>query len=111
MTAYAVAHLRAITVDQGVVDYLEGIDATLAPYDGRFIIHGGPKEELEGHFTDDLIVIAFPDLDAARGWYRSPDYQALAPLRIQAAEGDVFLIDGVDADHRATDILKGLGVV
>jgi uncharacterized protein (DUF1330 family) len=110
MTAYAVAHLRNITVNQGVIDYLKGIDATLAPYEGCFIIHGGPKDELEGHFTGDLIVIAFPDLDAARGWYRSAVYQALAPLRTQAAEGDVFLIDGVDPDHKATDILESLGV-
>ncbi|MDH6268752.1 uncharacterized protein (DUF1330 family) [Rhizobium sp. SG_E_25_P2] len=108
MTAYAVAHLRNITVNQGVIDYLKGIDATLTPYEGRFIIHGGPKEELEGRFTDDLIVLAFPNLAAARDWYRSADYQALAPLRTQAADGDVFLIDGVDKDHKATDIIAGL---
>ncbi|WP_137153612.1 DUF1330 domain-containing protein [Rhizobium sp. FKL33] len=108
MTAYAVAHLRNITINPGIIDYLTGIDATLAPYDGRFIIHGGPKDELEGRFADDLIVIAFPDLAAARSWYRSAAYQALASLRTQAADGDVFLIDGVDPDHKATDIIAGL---
>lgn len=108
MTAYAIGHLRNVTLNQGILDYLHGIDATLEPFGGRFIIHGGPKDELEGRFADDLIVISFPDLGAARGWYDSAAYRALVPLRVQGADGDVFLIDGVDSDHKATDILEGL---
>ncbi|MTH80165.1 DUF1330 domain-containing protein [Paracoccus aestuariivivens] len=110
MTAYAIGHLRNITMNTGVIDYLHRIDATLAGFGGRFIIHGGPKHELEGSFTDDLIVIAFPDLEAARSWYGSASYQAILPLRRQGAEGEVFLIEGVDPDHKATDILQDLAL-
>jgi uncharacterized protein (DUF1330 family) len=35
-------------------------------------------------------VIRFPNLAALQGWYRSPAYQALIPLREQAA--DVLLL-------------------
>ena len=108
MTAYAIGHLRNVTLNQGIIDYLHGIDATLEPFGGRFIIHGGPKDEREGRFTDDLIAISFPNLCAARDWYNSAAYQALIPLRAQGAEGEIFLIDGVDRDHKATDILQGL---
>jgi uncharacterized protein (DUF1330 family) len=107
MTAYAIGHLSDVTLNQGIVDYLRGIDATLAPFEGRFIIHGGSKEDLEGRFSGDLIVISFPDLQTARDWYNSPAYQALVPLRQQGADGRIFLIDGVDGDHRATDVLRG----
>lgn len=107
MTAYAIGHLRNVTLNQGIADYLRGIDATLEPFGGSFVIHGGPKDELEGGFTDDLIVISFPNRDAARRWYHSAAYQALIPLRMQGSEGDVFLIDGVSHDHKATDILQG----
>jgi uncharacterized protein (DUF1330 family) len=31
-----------------IVEYLERIDATLAPSGGRFIVHGGDFESLEG---------------------------------------------------------------
>ena len=48
MTAYAIAHMRRVTPGQAIVEYLERIDATLAPYGGRFIVHGGDFEELEG---------------------------------------------------------------
>lgn len=107
MTAYAIGHLRNVTLNQGIADYLRGIAATLEPFGGNFIIHGGPKDELEGRFTDDLIVISFPNLDAARHWYNSAAYQTLIPLRTQGAEGEVFLINAVDDHHKATDILRG----
>ena len=81
-------------------------DATLAPFGGRFLIHGGRRTVLEGEWTDDLIVIAFPDLDRAHRWYRSPAYKEILGLRRAHAEGDVIIIEGVGDDHRATDILN-----
>lgn len=68
MTAYAVGHLRNVTLNQGIADYLCGIDATLTPFGGHFIIHGGRKNALEGRLSDDFILISFPNLDAAREW-------------------------------------------
>lgn len=108
MTAYAIGHLHDVNVGADIVAYLRRIDDTLAPFGGRFIIHGGPVELLEGSWSGDLIVIAFPDKASARAWYGSPAYRAILPLRTNNSRGDVFLIDGVPADHRADDILSDL---
>jgi uncharacterized protein (DUF1330 family) len=105
MSAYAVAHLRKVAMGPEIVKYLETIDATLAPYGGRYIVHGGQVEVLEGTWPGHLIVVEFPDLDRARAWYRSPAYQAIVHLRIDNSDGDCILVDGVRTDHRATDIL------
>jgi len=105
MTAYAVADLHKVEMGPAIVEYLEKIDATLAPFGGRYIIHGGRKTVLEGDWPGDLIVIAFPDCAAAAAWYASPAYQAIKPLRSEHSAGDVVLVDGVGADHRATDVL------
>ncbi|MBK4214408.1 DUF1330 domain-containing protein [Paracoccus caeni] len=105
MTTYAVGHLQDVDLNADIVAYLEGIDATLAPFGGHFIIHGGEKTVLEGGFGSDLIVIAFPDRASAEGWYASAAYRDLLPLRTRNSQGDVFLIEGVDRDHKATDIL------
>jgi uncharacterized protein (DUF1330 family) len=105
MTAYAVGCLRDVTMGPDIVRYLEGIDATLAPFGGAFLIHGGRPEVLEGSMRDDLIVIGFPTMDAARAWYSSDAYRAIIRYRTENAAGDVFLIEGVEADHKATDIL------
>jgi uncharacterized protein (DUF1330 family) len=105
MTAYAIGHLREVKMGPAIVEYLERIDATLEPFGGHFAIHGGRPKVLEGEWVGDLIAIAFPDLDRARRWYESPDYQRILPLRAENSTGEIILIDGVDERHRATEIL------
>ncbi len=105
MTAFAVARLTDVRMGPEIVAYLRQIDATLAPFEGKFIIHGGPKIELEGTWPDDLIVIAFPSLAATRAWYDSPAYRKILPLRMENSSGVTMLINGVDPDHKAWDIL------
>ncbi|MFP6560136.1 DUF1330 domain-containing protein [Paraburkholderia sp. B3] len=108
MTAYAIAHLHEVEMCPDIVEYLEKIDATLAPYGGRFVIHGGHVERLEGAFKGDLIVIEFEDREQARAWYRSAAYQTILPLRTGHAKGEAFLIDQVPQPHRATDVLANV---
>jgi uncharacterized protein (DUF1330 family) len=107
MTTYALAHLHNVTMGPEIVAYLEGIDATMAPFGGKFVIHGdGKKRVLEGSFAGDVIMLSFPTRKAAEDWYASEAYRAILPLRTLNSDGDVLLIDGVDDDHKATDILK-----
>ena len=105
MSAYAVAHMRRVTMGPPIVEYLERIDATLAPFGGHFIVHGGDFELLEGGWPGNLIVIEFPDREQARAWYNSDAYQAIVTLRTDNSDSDVIMINGVDRDHKATDVL------
>jgi len=105
MTAYAVGHLRNVRMGPAIVEYLERIDATLAPFGGRYIIHGDRPDVKEGDWRGDLIVIAFPDRASAEDWYTSPAYREIMHLRTENAEGDILIIDGVGADHKAADVL------
>ena len=75
MTAYAVAHLRSVTLGPDITGYLERIDSTLAPFHGRFLVHGAKAEVLEGSWPGDLIILEFPDREPASAWYTSPAYQ------------------------------------
>ena len=106
MSAYAVGILQQLKMGPPIVEYLERIDATLAPFDGHFIVHGGRPTMLEGTSPGTLIVIEFPDQGHAEGWYRSAAYRAILPLRTENAQSTVFLVDGVDRDHVATDVLR-----
>jgi uncharacterized protein (DUF1330 family) len=107
MPAYAVAHLRNVAMGPEIVEYLRRIDATLEPFGGRFLIHGGDTQVLEGQWSGDLIVVAFPDRDRARAWYDSRAYRDILRLRADNSDGEVILVDGVSEDHKATDILGG----
>lgn len=105
MTAYAIARLQDVTMGPEIVAYLEKIDATLAPYGGRYLIHGGTTQVLEGSWQGDTIMLGFPDLERARGWYHSKAYRRILPLRTANAVGDVILVEGVPEGHRGIDIL------
>lgn len=109
MTAYAIADLHNVRMGPAIVKYLEKIDATLEPFGGRYIVHGGPKTVLEGSWVGDIIVIGFPDRARAEAWYASPAYREILKLRTDNSFGDVILVDGVKEGHRATDVLAGLG--
>ena len=60
MTAYAIANLRKVEMGPAIVDYLRRIDATLEPYEGRFLVHGAAPEMLEGKWTGQPIIIESP---------------------------------------------------
>jgi uncharacterized protein (DUF1330 family) len=105
MKGYAIGLLQDVQMGPEIVEYLERIDATLEPYGGRFLIHGGQAEVVEGTSPGAVIVIEFPDPDRAAGWYASSAYQEILPLRTRNTRSTAFLIDGVDPDHRATDVL------
>jgi uncharacterized protein (DUF1330 family) len=105
MTAYAMAILQDVDVNAEIVEYLQRIDATLAPFGGRFVVHGAPPEALEGDWEGTLIVIAFPDGEAARAWYASPAYREILPLRTRNSRGTAIIVEGVGPEHRATDVL------
>ncbi len=104
--AYGVALLQDVRMGPPIVEYLERIDATLAPYGGRFIVHGATPQVLEGSSPGTMVVIEFPDRDHALEWYDSPAYQAILPLRTENTTSTVFVVDGVGPDHRATDVLR-----
>jgi hypothetical protein len=40
MSAYAIAHVQSVTPGPEIAEYLLRIDATLAPFQGRFLVHG-----------------------------------------------------------------------
>ena len=105
MSAYGIAHLRNVNVGPEIVEYLQRVDATLEPFGGRFIIHGGEKDVLEGNWPGDVIVIEFPDRANAREWYDSPAYREILALRTDHSDGDLMIVDGVSTDHKAIEVL------
>jgi uncharacterized protein (DUF1330 family) len=83
------------------------VQATFEPFGGRFRVHGGPVEVLEGQQEGAVVVVEFPSLTQARQWYQSPAYQAILPLRADHTFGTVLLVEGVPPGYRAGSKLPG----
>src|SRR6059058_1970986 len=94
MTAYAIANLRTVDVNDEIRDYLLRIDETLQPYAGRFLVHGKQPRLVDGDLPGAVVVIEFPVPEAAHAWYASPAYQAILPLRTRNADGGAVIVDG-----------------
>jgi uncharacterized protein (DUF1330 family) len=84
--AYLVGHITVKSAEQWN-KYRAQVPATLQPWGAEITFRGKLVEVLSGeHSFDNIVVIRFPDKESIQGWHASPAYQALLPLRRQAAE-------------------------
>lgn len=106
--AYAIAHLRTPQINDDVLEYIERIQSTLDPFGGRFLVHGAEVEVREGPWPGTIVVIEFPDVQAARDWYDSPAYQEILPLRTRHIEGEAIIVGGVADGYDPVDTATAL---
>mgnify|MGYP000314202591 FL=1 len=67
-------------------EYRSKVPATLAPWNAELVFRGQQARALSGECPHaDIVVIRFASLADADGWYKSEAYQALIPLRQEAA--------------------------
>lgn len=67
-------------------EYRSKVPATLAPWNAELVFRGQQARALSGECPHaDIVVIRFASLSDADGWYKSEAYQALIPLRQEAA--------------------------
>jgi uncharacterized protein (DUF1330 family) len=95
MPAYAVAVVTESWDQEKLAQYREGNTRIVAEHGGRFLARGGEQERLEGDWDPlRIVIIEFPDMDAARGWYHSDDYAQVRELRQSGSTTSIVLVDG-----------------
>jgi uncharacterized protein (DUF1330 family) len=95
MPAYVIADVRDAWNADALQEYRRRNTEAVANYGGRFSVRGGAVELLEGTWdTERIVVIEFPDMNAARAWWSSEEYEAIKPLRRGASETNIILVEG-----------------
>jgi uncharacterized protein (DUF1330 family) len=92
--AYVIAEVD-VTDPATFKKYSEKVAETLAPFNARFLVRGGNARAVEGEAAKRIVVIAFDSADKAHGWYDSPAYQAIAPIRHRSAKTRIFIAEGL----------------
>jgi len=82
--------------------YLENVEATFKPYGGRWLVLDAQVQVLEGAWPGSVVLMEFPDMDAATTWYNSAEYQNILHLRTGNAISDLILVDAVEADFNSS---------
>ena len=93
-----VVFTRESTEDQVALDRYA--DAVGASFDGRpvaLLAAYGPHRVREGPPVEGVVILEFPDREAAEGWYHSPAYQEAAQHRVRGATYRGVLVEGRDA--------------
>lgn len=94
MAGYLIAEVE-VTDPDTYWTYRSQTPPIVAQYGGRFIVRGGDPLILEGGGSATRwVVIEFADVDAAKRFYESPEYQAIIGFRHRAATSRVILIEG-----------------
>jgi uncharacterized protein (DUF1330 family) len=104
MPAYVIVDHRAADLSGWYEEYRRRNREPLQRFGGRVIVRGGEYEQLEGDWRPGrVIVIEFPDREAARGWYHSDEYRALTTMRQANSESTgMILIDGLEPSETTT---------
>ncbi len=91
MSACVIGHIT-VKDEEKWAQYRAQVPATLAPWGAELLFRGQRTDILAGTHTHlDTVVIRFTDADTVDAWFNSPEYQALIPLRQQAADLDLVV--------------------
>jgi len=90
MSACVIGHITVKDAEKWA-QYRAQVPATLAPWGAELLFRGRLAGIIAGqHGHTDTVVIRFPDLAAIDCWQQPTAYQALIPLREQAADIDLI---------------------
>lgn len=101
-TADKVSQPPAYYIGQHVISDRDAFDIYLAKtipfiakHGGRYLTKGGTHEMLEGDLPTRVVIVEFPNKEAAKAWYNDPGYKPLIPDRHAVTKSTMILIDGV----------------
>ena len=94
MPAYVIAVVDVTDPDR-YRDYTARTPDSIARHGGRWVVRGGSTRVLEGDWDPGrIVVIEFPSVETALGWFESDDYQELAAIRREASTAKILVADG-----------------
>ena len=94
MPAYVIVDV-AINDPVRYEEYKKLTPASVAAYEGTFMVRGGKTETLEGDWQPQrIVVLQFPTIEKAKQWWNSPEYAPAKSLRQQTAETKMIVVEG-----------------
>ena len=95
MSAYLIVDTQ-IENPEKYEDYKKLAKPIAEKYGGVYRVRGGEMEVLETDLWTPtrMVIIEFPDMDAARGFVNSEEYAPIKPIRRNSAKCTLTIVDG-----------------
>jgi uncharacterized protein (DUF1330 family) len=94
MTVYTIAHIDVHDSEE-YARYAELAGPAVAKFGGIFLARGGETVVMEGLARARNVIIQWPDMDTAKAFYNSPEYQKALSHGLPAADRDYMFVEGV----------------
>jgi uncharacterized protein (DUF1330 family) len=97
MTAYVISDVEGR--DPELVErYRELARASIEQFGGWYLSHtGATVEAVEGDWSPrNIVIVAFPSMERAHEWYRSPEYTEALRVREAALRRNLIFVAGAD---------------
>jgi uncharacterized protein (DUF1330 family) len=93
--AYVIADVD-ITDPKLFEEYRKLVPATIEKHGGRYVVRGGETDVREGDWHPRrLVIIEFPSMEKAKGWYASPEYAQPLAMRKRSSKSKIVFVQGV----------------
>lgn len=95
MPAYIIVDI-VVHNPEAIERYRQLTPASMAAFNGKFVVRGGPITALEGDWMPErIVVIQFPTVDDAKRWWNSEIYSEAKAIRQSAAKTKMIIVEGV----------------
>ena len=83
--------------DAGMDSYVQAVGPTIFKAGGRPIVADHNPDVIEGEWHGSrTIILEFDSVEAARTWYRSPEYQAVIGQRHTSGKSNAAILEGFE---------------
>ena len=94
MPAYVIVEIE-INDPVEYEEYKKLTPATIAAFDGKFVVRGAKTESLEGNWNPErIVVLQFPSVTKAKEWWNSEEYTIAKSIRQRTAKTKMLVVDG-----------------
>jgi uncharacterized protein (DUF1330 family) len=94
MAVYAMVHIDVNNAEK-YAKYAELAGPAVAKYGGTFLARGGECVHMEGEGRARNVIIRFDDMETAKKFYHSPEYQEALSYGLPAADREYTFVEGV----------------
>jgi uncharacterized protein (DUF1330 family) len=96
MAAYVISEVEPLE-QESFEQYRSLAKESIEQHGGRYLVRAALPEAAEGNWPSQrrLVIVEFPDMDAARQWYSSDSYAKALAFRDRALSRRLVFVEGI----------------
>ena len=94
---YVVVTIKKVLDLEAFCEYATRVAPIIERYGGKYVAVDKTPDVRSGEWPFvRTVVVAYPNIAAARAWYDSPDYQQIIPIRVRAIDANIAMVRDPD---------------